>query len=114
MSVWVVNILGFLALCIGAWLGRPRLARVISGLGVIYFLSLFILYILLLQSKFADFKAHSSIRHVGIEAAFAFEGFWQLLGSLILLQGMVPIALGFLLYFFIRWLVVPLQRERYF
>jgi hypothetical protein len=115
MNVWVVDIFGFLVLCTGTQLGQPRLLRALASLGAIYFLLFLVLCFLWLRLKFADFTAHPGVLHVGIEAAFGFEGFWRLLGNLLLLYGLVPIALAFLLFFSIRWLAVSsYQRKRSF
>ncbi len=106
---WILDALCLLLLCIGTRIGQPRLLRVLCGFGLIYFVIFMLAYFFWLNWKFQYFLTHPDRSGAGISAAFAFEGFWQLFSSMLLLQGVLPIALVFLIYFSVRWLSAPMR-----
>src|SRR5579871_2289374 len=107
MTEWMVDGVGFLLLCLGMRLGQPRFLRALCTIGLIYLLVFSATYFLWLKWKLHYFKAHPEVIHVGISAAFVFEGFWKLLANMLLLQGVLPVAGVFLLYFAVKWLTTP-------
>ncbi len=109
MSAWVIDVIGFLILVIGARAGRPRAVRGLCALGTLYLVAFGIVYYLWLSRIHHHFKAHPEMLHVGIAAAFTFEGFWKLFGNMLLMQGVIPIGLVFLLYYTVKWLNVPFR-----
>jgi hypothetical protein len=104
MTEWFVDIVGFLLLCLGMRLGQPKLLRALCAVGIAYLSIFFVTYYVWLKWKYHYFEAHPEMLHVGISAAFAFEGFSRLLASMVLLQGIIPVGLVFLVYFSIKWL----------
>ncbi len=109
MSAWVADIIAFLVLCIGARAGRPRAVRGLCALGTIYLVFFSIAYYIWLSGAYHRFKTHPGMLHVGIVSAFAFEHFWTLFGNMLLVQGVIPLALVFLVYFAVKWLNIPLR-----
>jgi hypothetical protein len=115
MNTWLIDLLGFLLLCAGMRLGQPRSLRALCTIACIYLVIFCIGYYLWLKSQFLHFQSNPDVFHAGISAAFAFEGFWQVFANMLLLQGAVPVALVFLVYFFFRWFISPPRhRSSYF
>lgn len=104
MTEWAVDGLGFLVLLIGMRLGQPRFLRALCSLAFLYLIVFSILYYLWLKVQFHHFQTHPEMIRVGISAAFVFEGFWKLFANMLLLQGLLPIAALFTIYFAVKWL----------
>ena len=104
MIEWVLDVMGFLLLCVGAKLAMPPLLRLLCRIAAVYLAVFSICYYIWLIPQFRNFKNHQQLFHTGMSVAFAFEGFWKLLSNMILLQGILPVAVVFLLYFGVRWL----------
>ncbi len=107
MIEWAVDGLTILFLCIGMRVGASRLLRGLCTIALTYLIVFSVTYYLWLNFKYTHFRAHPEMVHVGISAAFVFEGFWHLLVSMILLQAVMPIGMVFLLYFGVKWLSTP-------
>ena len=107
MTEWLVDGLGFLVLCLGIRMGQPRFLRILCGVALAYLAIFFVSYLVWLKWKYHYFIAHPEIIHVGISAAFVFEGFWNLFASMLLLNCIMPLAVLFMLYFAIKWLATP-------
>jgi hypothetical protein len=104
MTEWLVDGASFLVLFIGMRLGQPRFLRAMCTLAVIYLIIFAVVYFLWLKWKLHYFDTHPQMIHLGISAAFGFEGFWKLFANMLLLQGIMPEAGIFLVYFAIKWL----------
>ncbi len=102
--VGLIDVLGFLLLCVGIKFGTPRLLRLLCTITAIYIGVFSLCYYLWLRPIFHSYKAHPELLHTGISAAFRFESFWKLLGNMILLQAIIPVLVIFLVYFGIKWL----------
>jgi hypothetical protein len=107
MSAWGVDFLGLGLLCLGMRMGEPRFLRALCTFGLIYLVIFFVTYYFWLKWKFQHFKTHPEMIHIGIASAFGFEGFWKVLANMLLLQGLMPVAVAFVLYFAVKWLASP-------
>ncbi len=105
MLVWAVDFIGFLLLCVGSRLATPRILRLFCRIAALYILVFAVGYYFWLRPQYHYFQTHPHFFQDGILMAFRFEGFWRLLGNMILLQGLGPVALLAMLYFGIKWLV---------
>jgi hypothetical protein len=106
MIVWVVDFLGFLLLCVGSNLAMPRFLKLLCRLAVVYLLVFSVCYYLWLIPQYRYFESHLHYIHPGMSMAFSFEGFWQLLGNMILVEGMLPVAVVLIFYFGIKWVAM--------
>jgi hypothetical protein len=106
--VWVVDFLGFLLLSIGVKLAMPRGLRLICLLALSYLLVFTIGYYFWLAAQYQYALDHPHFFQTGIGIAFRFEGFWNLLGNMVLLQGIFPVAVVIIVYLAIKWLSVGL------
>jgi len=106
--VWAVDLIGFLLLCVGSKLAMPRGLRVICGIAAVYLLAFAIGYYLWLAGQYRHFQDHPHFFQNGIAMAFNFQGFWKLLGNMVLIQGIFPIVVVITLYLAWKWLSVGL------
>jgi hypothetical protein len=104
MIVWVVDFIGFILLCVGSKLAIPRILRLFCRIAILYVLIFTVCYYFWLTPRFRYFEDHPHFSQTGISIAFKFQGFWTLLGNMVLLQGMFPLAVLFILFFAVKWL----------
>jgi hypothetical protein len=104
MNELVVDVMGFLLVCVGAKYGEPRLLRLLCLIAAAYIGLFAVSYYIYLIPLFHIFKNHPEHMYAGISAAFRFENFWKLLGNMILLDAIAPVGTVFLMYFGIKWL----------
>lgn len=104
MIVWVVDFIGFLLLCVGSKLAAPWILRFFCRIAVLYVLIFTICYYFWLIPRFRYFEEHPHFSQTGISMAFKFQGFWSLLGNMVLLQGIFPVAVFLTLFLAVKWL----------
>jgi len=104
MTDWVLDVGGFLLLCVGLKFGQPRLLRLFCLVGAVYVAVFSVCYYFWLLPQFHSFKSHPQLLYTGIAAAFRFESFWKLLSNMILLEAILPVAGVFLLFYAVKWL----------
>jgi len=109
MFVWVVDFIGFLLLCVGSSLATPRLFKLFCRIAVLYLLIFAVSYYFWLLPRFQHFQDHSYLGQTGISAAFRFQGFWSLLGNMVLIQGILPVVVLLTLYFAVKWLTADIR-----
>jgi hypothetical protein len=109
MFAWVVDFIGFLLLCAGSTLATPRLLKILCRIAVAYVLIFTVGYYFWLIPWFQHFKDHPHVGQTGISMAFRFQGFWSLLGNMVLVQSILPVVVIFTLYFAVKWLAADIQ-----
>lgn len=111
MFVWAVDLIGFLLLCVGSRLATPWIFRLFCRISVLYVLIFSTGYYFWLVSRFAHFKDQPHYGQTGIAMAFRFEGFWSLLGNMVLVQALFPVMVLLTLYLAVKWLSVGIRFE---
>jgi hypothetical protein len=104
MIVWVVDLIAFVLLCVGSKLAMPRSLRLLCRVAAFYVFAFTICYYLWLASRYRYFEQHPHIFQSGIAMAFRFEGFWTLLGNMVLMQAIFPVAVIITLFLGFKWL----------
>jgi Kef-type K+ transport system membrane component KefB len=111
MFVWVVDLAGFLLLCVGSRLATPRLLKLLCRIAVLYILIFTAGYYYWLRPSFQHFNAHPNYGQTEISMAFKFQGFWSLLGNMVLLQAILPVGVCLTVYFAVKWLAADIRFE---
>jgi hypothetical protein len=109
MFVWVVDFIGFLLLCVGSRLATPRLFKLLCRIAALYVLIFTVGYYFWLLPWLQHFKDHPDIGQTGISTAFRFQGFWSLLGNMVLMQGILPVVVVLTVYFAFKWLSADIR-----
>jgi hypothetical protein len=78
---------------------------------VLYVLIFTVGYYFWLLPWFRHFKDHPHTGQTGISMAFRFQGFWSLLGNMVLVQGLFPVAVLITLVLAVKWLSGGIRLE---
>ncbi len=103
MVAWSVDVIGFLLLCVGSKLAMPRIFRLLCRIAAFYVVIFTICYYLWLTPQFRTFKENPHLFPTGMSMAFGFQGFWSLLGNMVMVQAIFPVAVACVLFFGVKW-----------
>jgi hypothetical protein len=80
-------------------------------IAVLYVLIFTVGYYFWLLPWFQHFKDYPYYGQSPISMAFRFQGFWSLLGNMVLVQGILPVVVCLTLYFAVKWLSADVRFE---